>query len=83
LLPALARLLEAPRRLGAIVLTPTRELAAKVETDARDYARFTGLRIAVVFGGAPIQTQSGRSARVSICWWRHRDVCSNCRAGWR
>jgi ATP-dependent RNA helicase RhlE len=57
LLPALARLLEAPRRLGAIVLTPTRELAAKVETDARDYARFTGLRIAVVFGGAPIQAQ--------------------------
>ncbi|HYM81128.1 MAG TPA: DEAD/DEAH box helicase [Candidatus Limnocylindria bacterium] len=57
LLPTLARLLESPRRLGAVVLTPSRELAAKIETRARDYARFTNLRIAVVFGGAPIQTQ--------------------------
>ncbi|HVU08137.1 MAG TPA: DEAD/DEAH box helicase [Verrucomicrobiae bacterium] len=35
----------------ALVLEPTRELAAQVETSFRDYARFTDLRITVVFGG--------------------------------
>src|SRR5207244_2076211 len=37
-LPILTRLLGGPRRLRALVLTPTRELAAQVETNARDYA---------------------------------------------
>src|SRR5580658_7699006 len=35
----------------ALILEPTRELAAQVETSFRDYARFTNLEIAVVFGG--------------------------------
>ncbi len=35
----------------ALILEPTRELAAQVETAFRDYARFTNLKIAVVFGG--------------------------------
>jgi ATP-dependent RNA helicase RhlE len=34
-----------------LVLEPTRELAAQVETAFRDFARFTDLRITVVFGG--------------------------------
>ncbi|MEO5618735.1 MAG: DEAD/DEAH box helicase, partial [Candidatus Eisenbacteria bacterium] len=55
-LPILARLLDSPARLRAIVLTPTRELAQYVETRARDYARFTGVRIGVVFTGAPLAT---------------------------
>jgi ATP-dependent RNA helicase RhlE len=38
----------APR---VLVLEPTRELAAQVETAIRDFARFTNLRIAVMFGG--------------------------------
>ncbi|HXV48717.1 MAG TPA: DEAD/DEAH box helicase [Candidatus Binatia bacterium] len=37
--------------LRALVLEPTRELAAQVETAIRDYARFTDLRTVVVFGG--------------------------------
>src|SRR5918995_6481082 len=37
--------------LRALVLEPTRELAAQVETAIRDYARFTNLRTVVVFGG--------------------------------
>jgi ATP-dependent RNA helicase RhlE len=56
-LPILARLLGGPKRLRALVLTPTRELAAQVETNARDYARFTGLRVGVVFGGVPLPPQ--------------------------
>jgi ATP-dependent RNA helicase RhlE len=55
-LPILARLLDSPTRLRAIVLTPTRELAQYVETRARDYARFTGVKIGVVFTGAPLAT---------------------------
>jgi ATP-dependent RNA helicase RhlE len=35
----------------ALILEPTRELAAQVETAFRDYARFTDLKITVVFGG--------------------------------
>src|SRR5258707_12296763 len=34
-----------------LVLEPTRELAAQVETAIRDFARFTDLRVVVVFGG--------------------------------
>ena len=56
-LPILARLLEGAPALRALVLTPTRELAAQVETNARDYARFTKLRVGVVYGGVPIPPQ--------------------------
>ncbi|HKQ18530.1 MAG TPA: DEAD/DEAH box helicase, partial [Candidatus Eisenbacteria bacterium] len=57
ILPILSRLLDGPKRLRALVLTPTRELAAQVETNARDYARFTDLRVGVVYGGVPIPPQ--------------------------
>jgi len=56
-LPILARLLNGPRALRALVLVPTRELAAQVETNARDYARFTQLRAGVAYGGVPIGPQ--------------------------
>ncbi len=56
-LPILARLLQGPRRLRALVLTPTRELAAQVETNARDYARFTEVNVGVVYGGVPLPPQ--------------------------
>jgi ATP-dependent RNA helicase RhlE len=35
----------------ALILEPTRELAAQVDTAIRDYARFTDLRVTVVYGG--------------------------------
>jgi len=35
----------------ALVLEPTRELAAQVDTFFRDYARFTGIKVSVVYGG--------------------------------
>jgi ATP-dependent RNA helicase RhlE len=62
-LPILTRLLGGKRRLRALVLTPTRELAAQVETNARDYARFTDLRVGVVYGGVPIPPQEKMLAR--------------------
>ncbi|HXG47174.1 MAG TPA: DEAD/DEAH box helicase [Methylomirabilota bacterium] len=50
-LPILTRLDQPARRVRALILEPTRELAAQVETAFRDYARFTQLKIAVLYGG--------------------------------
>jgi ATP-dependent RNA helicase RhlE len=44
----------APR---ALVLTPTRELAAQVAESARTYGRHVGIRTVVVFGGVSINPQ--------------------------
>lgn len=49
-LPILSRLGQ-HGTLRALVLEPTRELAAQVETAIHDYGRFTDLRTAVLFGG--------------------------------
>ncbi len=53
-LPALSKMIP-PRhesgRCRMLVLEPTRELAAQVETALRDYARFTTLTVALVHGG--------------------------------
>ncbi len=56
-LPILARLIDGRPALRVLVLVPTRELAAQVETAARDYARFTRLRCGVVYGGVRIEPQ--------------------------
>src|SRR5882757_7884413 len=37
--------------MRALILEPTRELAAQVDTAFRDYARFTDLRVSVIHGG--------------------------------
>ncbi len=50
-LPILSRLGHHQPQPRVLVLEPTRELAAQVETAFRDFARFTDLRVAVVFGG--------------------------------
>src|SRR5512142_909601 len=50
-LPILSRLGRHEPSPRVLVLEPTRELAAQVETAFRDFARFTELRVAVVFGG--------------------------------
>ncbi|HKS37577.1 MAG TPA: DEAD/DEAH box helicase [Verrucomicrobiae bacterium] len=50
-LPILSQLGQHQPRIRMLVLEPTRELAAQVETAIRDFARFTNLRVAVVFGG--------------------------------
>jgi len=57
LLPGFARLLDGPQKLRALVLTPTREHATQVETQARDFARFTELRVGISHSGAPIVVQ--------------------------
>ena len=59
-LPMLQRLAQAShtgRAPRALVLTPTRELAAQVAESARGYGKYLNLRTAVVFGGVSINPQ--------------------------
>jgi len=48
------------RRIRALVLTPTRELAAQVGDSVRDYGRYLPFRTAVIYGGVSINTQISR-----------------------
>jgi ATP-dependent RNA helicase RhlE len=50
-LPMLTQLGESTGITRALILEPTRELAAQVETAFRDFARFTNVRVAVLYGG--------------------------------
>ncbi|MGQ1786239.1 DEAD/DEAH box helicase [Saccharicrinis sp. GN24d3] len=45
------------RPIRALVLTPTRELAAQVFENVKEYSEFLNLRSAVVFGGVNIKPQ--------------------------
>ena len=61
-LPMLHKLLGAPKRpspraVRALVLSPTRELAAQIEASTRAYASFTSLKSTVIFGGVPVGKQ--------------------------
>ena len=42
----------------ALILTPTRELAAQVEESVRTYAKYVPLRVTVVYGGVPMDPQT-------------------------
>ncbi|MHA4870576.1 DEAD/DEAH box helicase [Duganella sp. PWIR1] len=46
-----------PRAIRALILTPTRELAAQVEESVRVYGKYTQLNSAVIFGGVGINPQ--------------------------
>src|SRR5437764_2653568 len=56
-LPILSQLAQHRPQPRVLVLEPTRELAAQVETAIRDFARFTNLRVTVVFGGVGYERQ--------------------------
>ncbi|MBI4056436.1 MAG: DEAD/DEAH box helicase [Elusimicrobia bacterium] len=57
-LPILNHLLQHPRPgLRALVLVPTRELAAQVETVFRDCGRFTPFKVAMIIGGVGFHGQ--------------------------
>ena len=60
-LPILQRLANKPtirkNRVRALILTPTRELAAQVQDSVTSYGQYLDLRSAVVFGGVKINPQ--------------------------
>jgi ATP-dependent RNA helicase RhlE len=62
-LPLLKRLQDsrpASRRVRALILTPTRELAAQVAESVRTYGRHLPVRSVVIFGGVSINPQISR-----------------------
>jgi len=46
-----------PRRIRALILVPTRELAAQVSDSVRTYGRHMGFKSAAIFGGVSPRTQ--------------------------
>jgi ATP-dependent RNA helicase RhlE len=59
LLPILHRLLRCPRgRVGALIISPTRELAEQTYETATDLGRLTGLRSLAIYGGVGIHQQT-------------------------
>ncbi len=45
------------KKIRALVVSPTRELAVQIETNFKSYSTYTNLRTTVVFGGTAIEPQ--------------------------
>jgi ATP-dependent RNA helicase RhlE len=56
-LPIIQRLADGPRRTRALVLTPTRELAAQVEESVQKYGKHAELAAVAVYGGVALDPQ--------------------------
>ncbi len=81
-LPLLQRLIQnephakGRRPVRALILTPTRELAAQVGENVRDYSKYLNIRSLVVFGGGEHQPADDEAARRRRHPRRHpRAVC--------
>lgn len=62
-LPVIAKMLAAPRKrtpksVRALILAPTRELAAQIDENIRAYCAETNLKSVLVFGGVNIRPQT-------------------------
>jgi ATP-dependent RNA helicase RhlE len=62
----LAERIDAGPAPTALVLAPTRELAAQIVTELHELAAATGLRVAAVYGGVGISAQAARAKRAHI-----------------
>ncbi|MBA2643551.1 MAG: DEAD/DEAH box helicase [Actinobacteria bacterium] len=65
-LPILERTTTTDARPSALVLVPTRELAAQVSGELEALAPTKGLTIAAVYGGMPLMAQAKRAARAHV-----------------
>ncbi len=80
-LPLLQRLIQnephakGRRPVRALILTPTRELAAQVGENVRDYSKYLNIRSLVVFGGVSINPQMMACAAASTSSSPPRAVC--------
>ena len=52
-----------PRKINALIITPTRELAIQIEESFATYGRHTGLKHTVIFGGVKQGTQASAIQR--------------------
>jgi ATP-dependent RNA helicase RhlE len=65
-LPIVERTAANGNRPSALVLVPTRELAAQVNAELESLARVKKLSVAVAYGGVPLGAQAGRAKRAHI-----------------
>ncbi len=68
MLPSIDRLIAAdkrpkPRHCRMLVLAPTRELAGQIADSAREYGRFSHLKVVTVFGGTSVNKNRQEVAR--------------------
>lgn len=56
-------MIKGPRKTRALILVPTRELAAQVSEHLRDHAKYTSLCVAVIYGGASMGPQEAAFRR--------------------
>jgi ATP-dependent RNA helicase RhlE len=65
-LPLVERTAATGKRPGALVLVPTRELAAQVVDELRPHAAASGLTVAAVYGGTSLGPQAKRARQAHI-----------------
>jgi ATP-dependent RNA helicase RhlE len=65
-LPIVERTDAADARPSALVLVPTRELAAQVTEELESLAPARNLRVASVYGGVPLRAQADRAKRAHV-----------------
>ena len=65
-IPIVERTTDRDRRPSALVLVPTRELAVQVTEQLAAIAPANGLRVAAVYGGAPLRSQAERARAAHI-----------------
>ena len=49
---------QGPRKIKALIVTPTRELAIQIDDSFRAYGKFTGVKNTVIFGGVKQAAQT-------------------------
>jgi len=64
--PIVERTAPDDRRPAALVLVPTRELAAQVTAEIDPLARAKGLSVAAAYGGLPLKTQAKRAKQAHV-----------------
>jgi superfamily II DNA/RNA helicase len=64
--PIVERTATADARPSALVLVPTRELAAQVSAELESLGPCKGLTIAAVYGGLPLHAQAKRAAKAHV-----------------
>jgi ATP-dependent RNA helicase RhlE len=65
-LPIVERTTAADARPSALVLVPTRELAAQVSAELDSLVKAKGLKVAAVYGGMPLQAQAKRAKSAHV-----------------
>jgi ATP-dependent RNA helicase RhlE len=65
-LPIIERTTPADARPSALILVPTRELAAQVSAEFESLVPTKGLKVAAVYGGVPLHAQAKRAASAHV-----------------